>query len=416
MTYRTINSCRICNGRLSNHKLNLGYTPIANELYNSSNTAKLAETFPLVVVMCENCLHFQLDTLISMDRLYSNYVYSTGISISFQKHFEELATRINNLVPDGGKVLEVGSNDGTLLSKLKALKVNSMGIEPSKNLVSNCERKGLKTIEGFIDRDWKLILQNFGKFDLIVGNNVFAHIENLSGAFTAVSELLNESGIFIFEVAHFKNLVSESLFDTIYHEHMSYHTVTSLEKILPMFNLYLYDVEKIKTHGGSIRVYASKEIREKSQNVNEIINEENDLGVNTVGALEILERKIQTLKKEATTFVIRNRADLIGYAAPAKAVTFLSLVPELASRISIIVDDNPLKQGKYLPKTGIPIVSSMEFSKVILGSESNFIIVNFAWNLAMEINNQIVRTVKKSISVVNFLPKISIKENNETYD
>lgn len=206
--YKTLEECRICGGSFSEENLQLSQTGLANELFLDRESAITAELFPLEVVMCKNCKHFQLRHIVDSKRLFSDYIYRSGTSSFFQAHFNSLAERIARLFyPKLPKVFEVGSNDGSLLFSLKAKDIKALGLEPSKALVDECNNRGLNVIQGFLnDETVANAKSQWGDFDVVVGNNVFAHIDDLYSAFLNVNELLVDDGLFIFEVTDFTQI------------------------------------------------------------------------------------------------------------------------------------------------------------------------------------------------------------------
>ena len=270
-SFREIQNCRLCLGEFYKDSVKLKDSPLANELYPSRELALEADIFPLEIVMCTKCNHIQLKHIVDPERLFSDYIYASGTSATFKNHFRKLAEKIAILIPEG-IALEVGSNDGTLLESLKNHGITTIGIEPSEYLAKVSENKCDFIYHNFLNatlcRD---ILEKHGPIDLVVGNNVFAHIDDLMEAFNNVSALLKTDGYFIFEVARVLSLVQNHLFDTIYHEHMSYHSVTSLEPLLREIGLNIIEVEEIETHGGSIRVICQKSLT-KTPTSNSVIN------------------------------------------------------------------------------------------------------------------------------------------------
>ena len=207
-SFRTLDACRICGGFFSEENLKLSPTGLANELYQDRQSAVDAERFPLEVVMCVDCKHFQLKHIVDSNRLFSNYIYRSGTSTFFQTHFDSLAEKIARMfATKTPKVFEVGSNDGLLLSSLKERGILAIGLEPSSILVEECTNRGLEVINGFLNSEVvEFAKSEWGVFDVVVGNNVFAHIDDLHKSFLDVHMLLSDEGYFIFEVADFAQI------------------------------------------------------------------------------------------------------------------------------------------------------------------------------------------------------------------
>ena len=414
-SYRTLDACRICGGSFSENSLELSQTGLANELFFDQKSAINAERFPLMVVMCEDCKHFQLKHIVDPKRLFSDYIYRSGTSTFFQSHFDSLAERIaemfNQKLPN---VFEVGSNDGLLLYSLKARGITAYGLEPSKALVDECNSRGLNVIHGFLDSETVAIAKSqWGNFDVVVGNNVFAHIDDLHGAFMNVNELLVNDGLFIFEVADFLQIRKKGIFDSIYHEHMSYHTLSGLEVLAKKTKFTIVDFEYINSHGGSFRFILKKgDGHAQRKTVQERRSHEANEGLTSASVLLGIRNMIDTQKREVTQFL--NTSDkfdiMIGYGAPAKAVTFMSEMGLNQIGIKGVVDDNIWKQKKYLPVSGIQIISQ-EDAMYILNQQSTRTRVNFLvfpWNLGPELLVKLKQWAPKKSQAIRFFPSLEV--------
>ena len=411
---RELKFCRICGGEFEERSLRLKDSPLANEIYSDHESSIAADIFPLEIVMCKSCSHIQLRHIVSPERLFSNYVYASGTSSIFREHFQQLAFRISQLV-DGGKVLEIGSNDGTLLDFLHAEGFEVVGIEPSATLTEKCIQRGLEVHTDFLDQALSIKLRATHKeFDVVVGNNVFAHIDDLPGAFRLVHNLLSAGGFFVFEVAHSLKMVNELLFDTIYHEHMSYHSAHSLSKFIPEFGFEILDIEEISMHGGSIRVICQKVkgkhlIRESSEAVKELCHREVEAHLDTSSWMEDFEKRISELKSATQNAIVAEGPNIqwLGYGAPAKAVTFINEFDLSDLGIIGIVDDNVDKQGNYLPRSGIRIISRSEMITKLSEDEieSDLRCIVFPWNLTSEIVEKLVDFSKFQLELIWFLPE-----------
>jgi SAM-dependent methyltransferase len=374
-------------------------TPIANELIASRSEAVKADTFPLEIVMCKSCKHVQLKHIVSKDRLFKNYVYQSGTSNFFQKHFREFAALTSQFV-NGGKVLEIGSNDGTLLAAYSELGLEVIGIEPSKVLVDKCKKSGFTVFEGYFSRELIQKIDPYSSgFDLIVGNNVFAHIEDLITAFRLIKDSLKPGGVFVFEVAHLLCLVESGNFDSIYHEHMSYHSLYSLELFCSSIGLNIFAVEEVSSHGGSLRVFVSKnQTKIKEPVVNQLINREIKLGLNSPKILEVIKNSISETKSSVIS-TLKNLTEngnyrIIGYGAPAKMITFVFQLKLTSFNFLCIIDDNVEKQNFFTPVWGVKIVSREDTKSLIekeleVNPAIKFIIYIFPWNLTSEIIRKI---------------------------
>jgi len=414
-----LENCRLCESKFYKISLKLIDTPLANELYKSKDLAKKADRFPLELVMCESCRHVQLRHIVDPKRLFDDYVYKSGTSSYFRKHFKDLANSIAIKYKEkNGYVLEVGSNDGILLDELTSHGIRCIGVEPSSDLVAECNNRNLEVFKAYFDDKFTdFLLVKYGKASLVLGNNVFAHIQELKRAFENVYKILDADGVFIFEVAHLKNILTDGIFDTIYHEHMSYHSAYSIQKFANSTGFKLFDIEKISPHGGSLRFFLTKNLGENvSSSVEKIIQEEIELGLNNEKVLTKIGDNIVRIKAESQKlidFLIKNQNfKLIGYGAPAKVVTFLVQVELEEIEIVGIIEDNKHKQEKYLPGSGIRIMS-MEIMNIFMTENFNpdndlVACLIFPWNLKVEIISKLADLLPKGSKAVTFFPNVEM--------
>ena len=366
-------------------------TPLANDFIPSNLLSKKQDIYPLGLMFCNSCAHHQLSHVVNPDLMFEHYVYVSSTSQTFVKHFENYKTAVlQNYSPSkNALIVDIGSNDGILLDFFKRDGFNVLGIDPATNLAMQANTMGIETINRFFTSKLvEEIVTNYGQASIVLANNVFAHIDDLSDVTKGIYNLLSDDGVFIFEVSYLKQVIENNLFDTIYHEHLSYHTLTPLLTFFNNHAMDIIDCEEIDTHGGSIRVTVQKKdgpyIRKTS--VTKIIADECALGFNTINPINTLTDKITYLKKELTALVdtIKSSgANLIGYGAPAKATTLLYEFG-LSDQLEYIIDDNPLKQGLYTPGSHIPVISPDVLMK---GDLPSYMIV-LAWNFANQIMEQ----------------------------
>ena len=408
--YRELTCCRICGGNFYPESIRLKDSPLANELYLSKEEAVNADLFPLEVVECESCKHIQLKHIVDPERLFSNYVYASGTSKTFRDHFTKLAKKLSDEIP-GGLVLEVGSNDGTLLEALTSHGMRAIGIEPSQQLAEMSKEKCEAVYTNFMGKELSdFLVKEYGEFDFVVGNNVFAHIDDLVGAFKIAHTILKQGGYLVFEVAHALKLVEQKLFDTIYHEHMSYHTVISLDIFIRKLGFNLTNVEEIEMHGGSIRVTCQKSAYQSEMlpEVKEIFRREILAGLDSSDWMKKFNRHLDQLSLETKSAIQAEPMSTtwFGYGAPAKAVTFINQFELDQIGLIGIIDDNPGKQGKFLPRSGIKVVSHAEMESSLIPSlkPTNLNCVIFPWNLSAEIASKLTGFSKYDLKVIWFLP------------
>ena len=417
--YRQLNSCRICGGNFDSKSLKLVDTPLANELYKSKEESLNAEKFPLELVICKDCCHVQLKHIVSAKRLFSNYVYRSGTSSFFQSHFADLAAYLKNLVPQGSLVIEIGSNDGLLLREIERKGAVAVGIEPSEQLASLSRNLGSKVKTGFLSKSLiDEIIVEFGKASAVVGNNVFAHIDDLLSAFKLVNALLRDGGIFIFEVADFEKLVGKGLFDTIYHEHMSYHTVIGVLRLCELSDFFIETVDEIEPHGGSLRFKLRKGWREGqiSENVRIRLEKEKELGLDTALAFDEISKTISQKKNDLGN-VLSNpnvQTKLVGYGAPAKLVTFCYQIGLTPQDLEYVIDDNEFKQDFFVPGLGYKIVPSKHIQEYVKstwrGLAINYLV--FPWNLSSEIISKLSKWAPPGSNIVQAFPSVESRTLN----
>jgi SAM-dependent methyltransferase len=408
--YRELSCCRICEGNFYPEAIKLKDSPLANELYLSKEEAINADLFPLEVVECESCKHIQLKHIVDAERLFSNYVYASGTSKTFRDHFTKLARKLSDVMP-GGLVLEVGSNDGTLLEALTTHGMRAIGIEPSQQLAEISKEKCEAVYTNFLDKELsEVLVKEYGYFDFVVGNNVFAHIDDLVGAFRIAQTVLKPNGYLVFEVAHALKLVEQKLFDTIYHEHMSYHTIISLDIFIRKLGFNIADVEEIEMHGGSIRVICKKSTSQSEMlpKVKEIFRREILAGLDSSDWMHKFNAHLDRLSSETKSAIQGEPVSTtwFGYGAPAKAVTFINQFELDQIGVIGIIDDNQGKQGKFLPRSGIKVVSHAEMESNLIPNlhPTKLNCVIFPWNLSAEITSKLTEFSKYDLKVIWFLP------------
>ena len=413
---KVLNGCRLCGGTFYERTLVMKSTPLANELIQNREMAKMADRFPLEVVMCQSCKHVQLKNIVSAHRLFDGYLYRSGTSTFFVNHFRELAEAIVDQVPSGKYVLEIGSNDGTLLSELRGLGVKAIGIEPSKILASEAQNLGLEVIADYFDMEKaQEIKDQYGRPHMVIGNNVFAHIDNLKETFNAISVLLHEEGVFVFEVAHLLNILKDGIFDTIYHEHMSYHSVLAMLPFAEATGFNIVKVEKINPHGGSLRFWLSKSPNPMIDgSVRKIVEEEIEYKLDSPEIFSQISGHISGLRVQIENFLSKSTNTYFGYGAPAKVVTFLSEMGLEQTNIIAILEDNKKKQMHFLPGSGIPIKSRSEIELLIKKSEiqpefNKLTFLIFPWNLGKELKENLKSWVPINTQVVTFFPTLNIE-------
>lgn len=374
-----LTACRLCGGELD-QVLGLMPTPPANDLLTNAEDSLAQPRFPLEVMLCQACGHLQLHHEVSREALFNDYLYRTGVSESFRRHFEAYAQRMvqRSYLRRGDLVVDIGSNDGTLLDAFQAQEQVVVGVEPAWELAAETSRRGIPTYSRFFDSATATeIAERFGRARLITANNVFAHVGDIHEFVAGVKRLLDPGGNFVFEVSYALDVLRKGLFDTIYHEHLDYHSVASLARFFESLGLQLFDVERVSTHGGSIRCYVSAATRHRGDKVSELIRQEAVAGLHDRQPWADLQEQIRFMH-EAWQIGEAGLGRFCGYGAAAKATT---LIHQLRPReMEFVVDDSPFKQGRYVPGTSIPIVPAER-----LYDSGLQVCLILAWNVAEDI-------------------------------
>ena len=378
-------NCRLCNSKNLQSVIKLEDTPPANAFVDKNQLDIEQAKYPLELFICQDCSHLQLTTVVNPKKLFENYVYVSGTSPIFIKHFEDCSELIiKKYIPNKKKlVIDIGSNDGTLLKFYKDKGFNILGIDPAKAIAKEATEKGINTIPKFFNQELaKEILTNYGDASIISANNVFAHSDNLKEIIQGVKELLCSDGLFIFEVSYLVDVFEKSLFDTIYHEHLAYHSVLPLINFFKKNEMELIDVQRIPTHGGSIRGIVQKlnGKRKVEESIKSILSLEDNLGINKYATLVNFSRKISEIKNNLTKLLKEikgNGKTIAGFGAPAKATTLMYQFGIDSKTIDFIVDDNPLKQGKFTPGLKIPVLPSTSIKE----KKPDYLLI-LAWNFA----------------------------------
>ena len=381
-------NCRLCGSSQLELVMSLPATPLANDFRPLSDQNTPYTKFPLEVLRCNTCSHVQLKHVVDPRVLFSNYAYVSGTSKNFVKHFEDYADWLTTAlgIEQGSKILEVGCNDATLLKFLSSLGMHCIGIDPAANVIENVQVPGIDLICNFFDSSSSLeIAERYGQLDLIVANNVFAHIWDLKNTISSASDLLRDGGYLVFEVSYLLDVVEKCLFDTIYHEHLDYHSLTALIPFLESLELTVIDAQRVDTHGGSIRVVAQRHNQDGRVNprVYTLLEAERESGINTSETLHTFAAQVNKISLQTRSFIIglKNQgARIAGFGAPAKMTTLTYTLGIAENILEYIVDDSPLKQHTFAPGGHIKVYPSTHLYE----SRPDYVLV-LAWNFASSI-------------------------------
>jgi len=371
--------------------------------------------YPLKIFVCQECYLVQVDEMQKADNIFDEeYTYFSSFSKSWLQHaknyVEMMIVRFG--FNENSQVIEIASNDGYLLQYFKEQNVPVLGVDPTANTANAAEKKGIRTIVDFFSsRLAKEQLAEAGrKADLIIGNNVLAHVPDINDFVRGMKIALKEDGVITMEFPHLMKLVEECQFDTIYHEHFSYLSFFAVKRIFESQGLKMFDVEEIPTHGGSLRIFAkhkndnSKEI---SSNVEALVQKEKAEGIDTLEYYEGFQSRVEKIKYDSLSFLIeekRKGKKIIGYGAAAKGNTLINYCGiKGTDLIEFVVDASPYKQGKYLPGSHIPVVSKEKIEEY----KPDYVII-LPWNLKKEISGQLDYIREWGGKFVIFIPELTI--------
>ena len=373
--------CRSCGNANLKRVVSLGYHPLANNLLNKKKDE--CELYPLELNYCPNCHNCQLSVAVDPKKMFSNYLYTSSTSKSFCEHFVNASKQYIRefKLKKKSLIIDVGSNDGVALKPFKDLGYNNiLGIEPAINLARLANKKKIRTFNGFLEK--KNLIKIKKNANLILASNVFAHSDKLKEMAECMIKLLSKNGILIIEIQYLLNTLKDLTFDNIYHEHYNYWSLTSLLNFFKKLDVKIFKAEKINTHGGSLRVFISKNKKIKiHKSINKITKEEENYGIKKFETYKIFGEKVYKIKENVIKNIQKLKSKnnvLVAYGAPAKATTALNFFG-ISNQISYIVEDNKLKHDKYIPGVNIPIVSK----KKINGKKYPIIVL--AWNFFKEI-------------------------------
>jgi hypothetical protein len=357
-------SCRFCGAELHYTFVDLGMSPLCESYVSADQVNQMEPFYPLHVYVCEKCFLVQLEAYVSPEHIFTEYAYFSSYSDTWLKHSQAYTNQmIERFALDANShVVEIASNDGYLLQYFVQKNIPVLGIEPAANVAKVAVEKGVNTLVEFFGVECARKLAAEGRHaDLMLGNNVLAQVPDINDFVGGMKILLKQQGVITMEFPHLMRLVEENQFDTIYHEHFSYFSLVSAEKIFAAHGLTLFDVEELPTHGGSLRIYA-RHTEDQTKPVGERIIElrarEEKAGLKAMDYYATFSEQVKETKRKLLEFLIQaKRAGkvLAGYGAPGKGNTLLNYCGIRTDFLDYTVDRNPYKQGKFLPGTHIPI-------------------------------------------------------------
>jgi hypothetical protein len=384
--------CRLCGASLTRTFVDLGMSPLC-ESYLAADQLDQAESFyPLHVRLCDNCLLVQLPAYVAGEDIFSDYAYFSSYSTSWVAHAQRYAEAMTARLGLSGSslVTEVASNDGYLLQHFLAAGVPVLGVEPAANVAQAARARGIRTEVQFLGPDTgRDIATRYGQADLVAANNVFAHVPDIRGFAAGLRALVKDSGLVTLEFPHLLRLMERRQYDTIYHEHYSYLSLLTASRALETAGLRVVDVEELSTHGGSLRVFARphESAGEPATGVKDVLDAEEAAGLRTTAGHEGFAGAVLKIKTDLLDFLIgaaRGGKSVAGYGAPGKGNTLLNHCGIRSDLLAYTVDRSPVKQGKFLPGTHIPIHAPERIEQ----TRPDYVLV-LPWNLRDEISEQL---------------------------
>lgn len=384
--------CRSCGAALNHTFVDLGMSPLANSYIKPERLNRMEPFYPLHVYVCEKCLLVQLEQFSSPHDIFSDYAYFSSFSDSWLAHAKAYVEMIVERFHLGqqAKVVEIASNDGYLLKNFVARGIPVLGVEPAANVAEVARKNGINTRVAFFGEKTALELKgNEWSADLIIGNNVLAHVPDLNDFVRGLKILLKPTGLITMEFPHLLQLMEYNQFDTIYHEHFSYFSFLAVEQVFARHGMKLFDVEELPTHGGSLRIYAchngdgSKSIGARAQ---ELKSRETQAGFGDLNHYLSFSPKVEGTKRKLLSFLITARQEgkrVVGYGAPAKGNTLLNYCGVRTDLIDYTVDRSPHKQGHFLPGVHIPIHAPEHIRQ----TRPDYVLI-LPWNLREEVMQQ----------------------------
>lgn len=406
-------NCRFCGAHISKLFVDLGMSPLCQTQINPDQLNCGESFYPLRVFVCGECFLVQLDEYVNPETIFANdYPYFSSYSNSWVEHARQY---VEAMIADYGIgkdsfVVEVASNDGYLLQHFASVDVPCLGIEPAAGVSEAARQKGVETISRFFGKETAVdVVSQYRKANLVVGNNVLAHVPDLNDFVMGLHELVADDGIITMEFPHLMRLIQDNQFDTIYHEHFSYFSFSTVDRVFTRHGLTIFDVEELPTHGGSLRIYSAKSDtnqHSRSDRAQALLERERAAGYNSLASYNGFATQVRKIKHELLDFLIAAKRDgktVVGYGAPGKGNTLLNYCGIRQDFLDYTVDRNPHKQGTYTPGTRIPILDPSAISE----TKPDYILI-LPWNLRREIVDSMAHVREWGCRFVVPIPDLEI--------
>ena len=384
--------CRFCGEKLEHTFVDLGVSPLANSYVKPDQLDRMEQFFPLHVRVCTRCFLVQLPQLATREEIFDDYAYFSSYSDSWLDHCRKYTDMMIGRfgIRQTSRVVELASNDGYLLQYFAQRQIPVLGVEPAANVAELARKRGINTKVAFFgEKTARQLVEDGWSSDLVIANNVLAHVPDINDFVEGIRILLRRTGVATIEFPHVMKLMSGNQFDTIYHEHFSYLSFTVVERIFAKHGLRLFDVQELPTHGGSLRIFAAHEGEASKPNddvVQELRRREEKAGFMTLAPYVAFNERVIETKRKLLTFLIEAKErgkQIVGYGAPAKGNTLLNYCGVRSDFLDYTVDRNPAKQGHFLPGVRIPVYAPDMISK----TRPDFVLI-LPWNIKDEVMQQ----------------------------
>ena len=402
--------CRHCLHKLQHIFLDLGFAPPSNAYLEQSDLVKPESYYPLRVMVCEHCWLVQTQDYTDADALFdSKYAYFSSVSTGWLEHAKRYVSMISESLKlnRGSFVVELASNDGYLLKNFVEAGIPCLGVEPTASTAAAARDLGVPVIEDFFDVNLaKSLIKENGMADLIIGNNVFAHVPDINGFTAGMAMLLRAGGTITLEFPHLLRLLVSNQFDTVYHEHFSYLSLVAVRRIFSKAGLRVFNVEELSTHGGSLRVYGchQDDARETQSSVARLVQMEQEAGLENIETYQGFQQRANRIKDDLLSYLIEQKRagkKVVAYGAAAKGNTLINFAGIKSDLLEFVCDAAPSKQGRYLPGSHIPV-----YSPDVLKEAEPDVVLILPWNISEEVKNNVLELLRSPCEFVIAVPEL----------